>query len=105
MAPHMYDSISSVPLAQDGEVPYLPSEPQRTPVHAVKTVFDDDRLLRAVEFNKDYAYTPRKIRVITIGAGFSGLLIAYKFRHQFSELRDIVEHTVFEARSDLGGTW
>ncbi|KAF2172704.1 hypothetical protein M409DRAFT_16665 [Zasmidium cellare ATCC 36951] len=58
-----------------------------------------------IELNTDYAYTPRKLRVITIGAGFSGLLIAHKFQHRFPELRDLVDHTIFEARSDVGGTW
>jgi cation diffusion facilitator CzcD-associated flavoprotein CzcO len=52
-----------------------------------------------------YAYSLRKVRVITIGAGFSGLLMAHKFHHRFPEMRDIVQHTIFEARSDVGGTW
>ncbi|KAI8280842.1 putative sterigmatocystin biosynthesis monooxygenase stcW [Colletotrichum sp. SAR11_240] len=45
------------------------------------------------------------MKVFTIGAGFSGLLMAHKFQHRFPEMRDIVEHTVFEARSEVGGTW
>jgi cation diffusion facilitator CzcD-associated flavoprotein CzcO len=52
-----------------------------------------------------YAYTARKIKVITIGAGFSGLLMAHKLQHRFPEMRDIVEHTIFEALHDVGGTW
>ncbi|KAM7212132.1 cyclohexanone 1,2-monooxygenase [Rhypophila decipiens] len=52
-----------------------------------------------------YAYEPRKIRVITIGAGFSGLLVAHKFQYQHAELKDIVEHKIFEALHDVGGTW
>jgi hypothetical protein len=57
------------------------------------------------ELDTKFAYTPRKIKVITIGAGFSGLLMAHKFQHRFPELRNIVEHSIFEARSDIGGTW
>ncbi|KAI9148728.1 putative sterigmatocystin biosynthesis monooxygenase stcW [Paramyrothecium foliicola] len=57
------------------------------------------------ELSQDYAYTPRKIKVITIGAGFSGLLIAHKFQHRFPEIQGIVEHKIFEARNDIGGTW
>jgi len=53
----------------------------------------------------EYAYTPRKLKVFTIGAGFSGLLMAHKFQHRFPQLADIVEHTIFEARDDIGGTW
>lgn len=52
-----------------------------------------------------YAYEPRKIRVITIGAGFSGLLVAHKFQYQHPDLKDIIEHKIFEALHDVGGTW
>lgn len=54
---------------------------------------------------KEFAYTPRKIRVFTIGAGFSGLLMAHKFQHRFPEMQDIVHHTIFEAHHEVGGTW
>lgn len=57
------------------------------------------------KLSPNFAYKPRKIKVFTIGAGFSGLLMAHKFQHRFPEMRDIVEHTIFEARSDVGGTW
>lgn len=57
------------------------------------------------ELSPQYAYTPRKIRVFTIGAGFSGLIMAHKFQHRFPAMRNIVEHTMFEARGDVGGTW
>ena len=59
----------------------------------------------AFTLSKEYAYTPRKLKVFTIGAGFSGLLIAHKFQHRFPEMEDIVEHTIFEAHHDVGGTW
>lgn len=55
--------------------------------------------------NQQYAYTSRKLKVITIGAGFSGLILAHKFQHRFPEMQDIVENTIFEERSDVGGTW
>ncbi len=51
------------------------------------------------------AYTPRKLRVVTIGAGYSGLTLAHKFQHQHPELASIVDHTIYEVRSELGGTW
>jgi hypothetical protein len=51
------------------------------------------------------AFTPRRIRVITVGAGFSGLLMAHKFQHRFPEMDAIVDHTIFEKRSWVGGTW
>jgi cation diffusion facilitator CzcD-associated flavoprotein CzcO len=51
------------------------------------------------------AYTPRKLRIVTVGAGFSGLMIAYKFQHRYPELQEFVDHTIYEMRHDLGGTW
>ncbi|PLN78359.1 FAD/NAD(P)-binding domain-containing protein [Aspergillus taichungensis] len=59
----------------------------------------------AIPLNTEHAYTARKIRVITIGAGFSGLLLAHKIQHRFPELDSYVSHTIFEARGDVGGTW
>ncbi|ETI19940.1 hypothetical protein G647_08955 [Cladophialophora carrionii CBS 160.54] len=51
------------------------------------------------------AYTSRKLRVVTIGAGYSGLTLAHKLQHQHSDLSDVIDHTIYEARSELGGTW
>ncbi|KXG46721.1 uncharacterized protein PGRI_034670 [Penicillium griseofulvum] len=65
-----------------------------------------DRLKEhSVPFNDQYALNPRKLRIITIGAGFSGLVLAHKFQHAYPELQDFVDHTIFEGRSDIGGTW
>lgn len=58
-----------------------------------------------IPVNDQLAFTPRKIRAITVGAGFSGLLMAHKFQHKYPEMRNIVEHKIFEARHDIGGTW
>lgn len=71
----------------------------------LKTRRDEQYKEHSAAFNAQYALSPRKLRIITIGAGFSGLLIAHKFQHRFPELQDFVEHTIFEGRSDLGGTW
>ena len=47
-------------------------------------------------------YEPRrKLRVVCIGAGASGLLVAYRLQKHF----DDVELTVFEKNSDVSGTW
>jgi ribulose 1,5-bisphosphate synthetase/thiazole synthase len=51
------------------------------------------------------AYTPRRLRVVTIGAGYSGLTLAHKFQHQHPELQGIIDHTIYESRNELGGTW
>lgn len=69
----------------------------------LKYTYTDEQ--HSIPLHRQYAYKPRKTRVITIGAGFSGLIMAHKFQHQFSEMQEIVDHTIFESRSDIGGTW
>lgn len=51
------------------------------------------------------AYHKRKLRVATIGAGFSGLIFAHKIQHEQPELQEFIEHVIFEANDDIGGTW
>lgn len=52
------------------------------------------------------AYTPmRKLKIVTIGAGFSGLLFAHKLQHQYAEMQSLVEHKIIESRDEIGGTW
>ncbi len=52
------------------------------------------------------AWTPRKkLRVVTIGAGFSGLIFAHKLQHEHPEFQTLVDHQIYEARADVGGTW
>ena len=53
------------------------------------------------------AFTPsKKLRVVTIGAGFSGMLFAHKLQYTHAkEFDNLVEHTIYESRSAAGGTW
>ena len=53
------------------------------------------------------AFTPRKkLRVVTIGAGYSGMIFAHKLQYTYErEFSTLVEHTIFESKSDAGGTW
>jgi cation diffusion facilitator CzcD-associated flavoprotein CzcO len=51
------------------------------------------------------AYTTRKLRVVTIGAGISGLTFAHKIQHEFPDLQEFIEHTIFEKLDSVGGTW
>ncbi|OAG34167.1 hypothetical protein AYO21_11699 [Fonsecaea monophora] len=43
----------------------------------------------------------RRVKVITIGAGFAGILIAYKFQKELQN----VELVIYEKNGDIGGTW
>lgn len=42
----------------------------------------------------------RKMRVLTIGAGISGILMAYQIQKQCEN----VEHVIYDKNSDIGGT-
>ncbi|KIW90655.1 uncharacterized protein Z519_08438 [Cladophialophora bantiana CBS 173.52] len=58
-----------------------------------------------VPISDEYAYKKRKLRVATIGAGFSGLIFAHKIQHELPELQEFIDHVIFEANDDVGGTW
>jgi cation diffusion facilitator CzcD-associated flavoprotein CzcO len=46
----------------------------------------------------------KKVKVITIGCGFSGLTLAQKIQHKY-KLDHKIEHVIYENNSDVGGTW
>ncbi|KAL4737210.1 hypothetical protein BDV11DRAFT_216842 [Aspergillus similis] len=50
-----------------------------------------------------FAFTPRRLRVVCVGAGFSGLIMAYKLKHE-RPLR-FVDFTIYEKNPEVGGTW
>jgi NADPH-dependent glutamate synthase beta subunit-like oxidoreductase len=50
-----------------------------------------------------FAFTARKLRVVCIGAGFSGLILAYKLKHE--RPMDFVDYTIYEKNPEVGGTW
>lgn len=60
-----------------------------------------------IPLNEANAFTPRKkLRVVTIGVGYSGMTLAQKLQHKNAEEMDqIVEHVIYEARDSVGGTW
>ncbi|GAB7364263.1 hypothetical protein MBLNU230_g4811t1 [Neophaeotheca triangularis] len=98
----VYDG-PSLPTAEVPEVPT--AECDAVAMNGNHQVTNGDYLEDPFELSSLPAYQPRKIRVFTIGAGFSGLIMAHKIQHRFPALREIVEHTIFESRSDVGGTW
>ncbi|KAL4880541.1 hypothetical protein BJY04DRAFT_191003 [Aspergillus karnatakaensis] len=51
----------------------------------------------------EFAFTPRKLRVVCIGAGFSGLQVAYKLKHE--RPMEFVDLTIYEKNNEVGGTW
>ena len=91
-------SLVPVPAVLDDD-PDILGGPGIAATVTVKDKAEDPFML-----SSQFAYEPRKIKVFTISAGFSGLMLAHKFRHRDPELRNVVSHTIFEARSDVGGT-
>ncbi|KAL1599346.1 hypothetical protein SLS59_006363 [Nothophoma quercina] len=98
----------------EGELPKVNGATPAKPVtnglhsngsHSNVTTYNNNTTEDPFKLAKDFAYTSRKIKVFTIGAGFSGLLMAHKFQHRFPEMDDIVDHTIFEAHHEVGGTW
>jgi hypothetical protein len=59
-----------------------------------------------IPLKKIYAFTPcKKLRVVAIGAGYSGMILAQKLQHKYAEEMDqIVEHVIYEAKDSVGGT-
>jgi cation diffusion facilitator CzcD-associated flavoprotein CzcO len=43
----------------------------------------------------------RKLKVLTIGAGLSGIQLAYHIQKHCEN----VEHVIYEKNADIGGTW
>lgn len=48
--------------------------------------------------------TRRKLRIICVGAGYSGLTLAHKIQHEL-KLEDVVDLQIYEKNDDVGGTW
>ncbi|KAL2205687.1 FAD/NAD(P)-binding domain-containing protein [Sarocladium strictum] len=57
-----------------------------------------------VPFNDQPLHHPRRLKVACIGAGFSGLIFAYKCKFD-KELADCIDLTIYEKNADVGGTW
>ncbi|KAK5252318.1 hypothetical protein LTS06_003185 [Exophiala xenobiotica] len=85
------DHVEDVPNGINGVAQRGPPEPA---AHA-----GNKQHLKSVAANlrEVPAYSPRRLRVVTIGAGYSGLTLAHKFQHQHPELASIVDHTIYEA--------
>jgi malic enzyme len=47
--------------------------------------------------------SPRKIRVVCVGAGFAGLTLAHRLREMNMEA--FVDLCIYEKNTDVGGAW
>ncbi|KAL1863245.1 hypothetical protein Plec18170_000077 [Paecilomyces lecythidis] len=68
------------------------------------TKVDETKPSKWVPVLNQPVYTPRKIRVVCVGAGFSGLIIAHKYKYEL-QMDDYIDLTIYEKNEDVGGTW
>lgn len=116
MAPHLTDDL---PIGvSDGVVIDLPKSKLVDGMHQYLSNSNDVRDVKppvtttqgikgksAPRLVNQPAYMPRKLRLITIGAGFSGMMFAHHLRYEHPEMEQIITNTIFESRSEVGGTW
>lgn len=58
-----------------------------------------------VPIREEHLYSPfRKVKVICVGAGFAGLMLAYLVKYD-TRYKDVVDLTIYEKNADVGGTW
>jgi len=98
------------PYVKGGHVDEVPTNgfisTNGAPMKGVRDREKADSRANAFVYRDETALTPRrKIKVFTIGAGIAGLILAHKIQHQYPEMQDIIEHTIFEALHTVGGTW
>ena len=103
---------SSIRVPDDRELPAIPrahlNGNVESAINSIKAAYTNGTSHKskyAIPLSQQLAFTPRKIRVITIGAGYSGLIVAQKFQHRYPEMQEMITHTIFEGRSQVGGTW
>ncbi|KAI9923725.1 hypothetical protein AWENTII_011897 [Aspergillus wentii] len=50
-----------------------------------------------------FGLSPRRLKIVCVGAGFSGLTLAYKLKHE--RPLDYVDLVIYEKNNEVGGTW
>ncbi len=48
--------------------------------------------------------TRRKLRIVCVGAGYSGLTLAHQIQHEH-KLEDEIDFAIYEKNPEVGGTW
>ncbi|KAK7205720.1 hypothetical protein BZA70DRAFT_266842 [Myxozyma melibiosi] len=57
-----------------------------------------------VPINEVPVYTPRKTTIVCAGAGYGGLMLAYKIQEEL-KCEDLIELIILEKNDHVGGTW
>jgi cation diffusion facilitator CzcD-associated flavoprotein CzcO len=48
-------------------------------------------------------FTPRNLRIVCVGAGYSGLMLAYYVKNM--RMDSFIDLCIYEKNSDVGGVW
>lgn len=57
-----------------------------------------------IPINEQPLFKPRPLRVVCVGAGYSGLMLAYKYKHE-TPMDHFMDLCIYEKNDDVGGTW
>lgn len=71
--------------------------------HASDSAADGGRSGVWVSVPEQPLFAPKRMRVVTVGAGHAGLMVAYKMRHEV-KVESFVDHVIYEknVRAALG---
>ncbi|KAF2498224.1 putative flavoprotein [Lophium mytilinum] len=57
-----------------------------------------------VPIKEEPLFSRRKLKIICVGAGYSGLTLAHKIKHEL-KLTDVIDLVIYEKNPEVGGTW
>ncbi|CAG8017036.1 unnamed protein product [Penicillium salamii] len=82
-----------------------PQDPTQSPVLSnAARVAEGQRPPNWVPIKEQYGYTPRKIRMICVGAGLSGLSLAHMIKHEMKD-NEFLDYTIYDKNAEVGGVW
>ena len=93
------DGSNGAPAAVNGDINAIPPPQAHNQSEHMSNV--------TIPLNNVPAFTPSKrLRIVTIGAGYAGMTLAQKIQHKYAQEMDkYIHHTIFEAKDSVGGTW
>lgn len=72
--------------------------------HSDSTASNSPLQTNPVSVKEKPALSRRKLKIICVGAGYSGLTLAYKIEHECN-WKDVIDLQIYEKNENVGGTW
>ena len=97
--PYQHPGSTGAPSSANGNTDHVPPPDAYNDAEYMSKI--------TVPLNNVLAFTPkRKLRLVTIGAGYAGMTLAHKIQHQYAEeMSNLVDRTIYEAKDAVGGPW